>query len=89
MDKNERAIKELTNGIKGYVDKISNALPFDKTIEGKIVGISDITYLVSINKVTYKCNRKLYNIAINIGDTVLVKVPQGNWNKIFIEGKIG
>ena len=89
MDKNERAVKELANGIKGYVEKITNSLPFDKTVEGKIISISGTVYSVLINKTTYKCYRKLYNISVNVNDVVLIRIPQGNWNKIFIEGKIG
>ena len=89
MDKNERAVKELANGIKGYVDKITNALPFDKTVEGKVTNITTSVYSILINKVTYKCSRKLSNITVTVGEIVIVRVPQGNWNKIFIEGKIG
>lgn len=89
MDKNERAIKELSNGIKLYFNKMADSLPYDKTVDGKVLSVSGKVYTILINKISYKCSRKLSSVTITVGDTVIVKVPQGNWNKIFIEGKIG
>ena len=89
MNKYERALKQLILGTQGYVDKKMESLAFDITVDGKITNNSGTTYSILINKVTHTCNRKLSNITINIGDVVVVRVPRGNWNRIFIEGKIG
>lgn len=89
MNKYERALKQLVAGTQGYIDKRIDSLAFDITTEGKVTSISGTTYSILINKVAHTCNRKLSTITVNVGDVVIVRVPRGNWNRIFIEGKIG
>ena len=87
MNKSERALDELKKGIQTYVTKILENAPFDKTVTGVVNSVTNNLYTVTINQKQYTNVPCLFKNVITSGDIVKVRIPQNNYNNMYIEGK--
>lgn len=83
--------KEAVNGIKQYVIAIVKRaiqdLRVDKTIPSRIVGIlENDKYLVVVNGYKYSATNATF-VDFEIGDSVWVTIPCGDFNSKFISGR--
>ena len=89
MNKSEKALNELKKGIQTYVSKMLENAPFDKTLVGLVKGVnSNGLYTVIINQQEYSNLTCLFNGLIQTNDFVKIRVPQNNYNNMYIEGKL-
>ena len=85
MNSNENAMDALLKGATYLIDKAVQKAPYDKVVNGVIVGVNDHTVDVLINGVTYTKVATLVktsNFVIN--DVVKVLIPQNQMNKAFV-----
>lgn len=89
MNKFERALDQLKKGIKSYVERTIDTAPFDKTLIGVVNSVDNNNlYSVTINNQQYNNISCMFKGIISSGDVVKVKVPQNNYNLMYIEGKL-
>lgn len=88
MNKEQKTMRELADAnIYGMKQLVSSA-PFDKSLEGLVVGFNkdENTYSVEINKYVYD-NVPSLNPNIKVNDTVTVCILQNNFSQLVILGK--
>ena len=89
MNKFENAINQLKKGIQSYVTNMIDNAPFDKTTVGVVNSINNNNlYTVTIDKITYNNLSCMFKGMVNVGDYVKIKIPQNNYNLMYIEGKL-
>ena len=82
MDNNNQAVETLSKQIIKAIRKICNTLPFDRTVEGKIVSKTSTGYVVSVegSQINVKGNG-LYDV----NDIVRIHIPRNNTNKAYVD----
>lgn len=73
--------------VREYIDNISEKLKYDRTELGKVISVSTKEVVVSINGQETICRIK-EGISVAANDIVIVKVPNNNANKKYIDGKL-
>lgn len=91
MQSNEQKAKEIATAIiRKMKNEVSTAValaPFNTTLNGVVTEIIGKNYTVNIKKSVYTGIKALRSsFAINVGDKVIVIVPNGIMNNAFILG---
>lgn len=82
--------KSLVDNIAFIVKELLKGAPFDKTETARIIEVRNgNTYKIMVNNITYDNIRTLSGNTFIKNETVKVIVPQGNYNQMFILGKLG
>lgn len=76
--------KDLIDSIKIIAQSSIKNAPYDKTYEGTILSVSSTGYSLKLNGVTYE-NIKTTGRTCTVGEIVKIKVPQNNFNLMYIE----
>jgi hypothetical protein len=89
MDKNEKALQELMQGIAYYIKQTIEHSNITAIETGLIVSTgTDEGYKVKLNNLTYDNIKALNGAIFGVNDTIKVVIPNGNYNDMFILGKI-
>lgn len=78
---------QIITFVREYIDNITDKLKYDRTELGKIISIDKKEVVVSVNEQEVICRVK-DGISISVGDIVIIKVPNNNANKKYIDGKL-
>lgn len=73
--------------VREYLNTQKNLFEYDKTVFGIVDTINETTATVSANGSTMQCAIK-DGISINVGDVVIVKIPNNNASRKYIDGKL-
>lgn len=79
----EMILNAIDNRFKIWEKK----LKYDQTYYGKIRNITDTKCVVSINGVDYSARIK-EGVSIIVNDVVIVKIPNGNFSFMYVDGKL-
>ncbi len=82
--------KAFVESMKTIVKSAVERAGFDKTRNGKIVGVNSITntYSVKVDGITYNNVKTVNDATCNIGDTVKVNIPMNNPSQAYITSSI-
>lgn len=79
---------QIIDFVRDYVDTISDRLKYDKTETGVVKSISPANKpTVTINGRDQLC-RIRDGLTVATGDVVIVKVPNNDYTKRYIDGKL-
>lgn len=73
--------------VREYLNTQKNLFEYDKTIFAKVKSINGSTAVVNANNADMTCGIK-DGITIAVGDVVIVKVPNNNNSRKYIDGKL-
>lgn len=77
-----KGVSEIIESLLHTIKEMINSAPFSKHFQGKVTkSISDSLYMVSYKNREVKVSS--YH-SLNIGETVWVCVPNGNWDSLFV-----
>lgn len=79
--------EQIIGFVRDYVDNISDKFKYDKTIMGKVVSVGTTTAVCEVSGEEVTCRIK-DGITIAVNDIVIIKVPNNNGNKKYIDGKL-
>lgn len=79
--------EQIINFVREYIDNISEHLKYDKTTMGKVISVATTTAVVESAGENMTCRIK-DGVTIAVGDVVIVKIPNNNGNKKYIDGKL-
>lgn len=89
MDKNEKALQELMQGIAYYIKQTIAHSSITSIETGLIVSTgTEEGYKIKLNNLAYDNIKALNGAIFGVNDTVKVVIPNGNYNEMFILGKI-
>ena len=77
---------QIVTFVREYIDAMSVRLKYDRTELGKIISLDTKEAIVLINEEKCKCRIK-DGINVSVDDVVIVKVPNNNTSKKYIDGK--
>lgn len=80
------ASKSILKGIDYLIKKRMENYSIDKTFTGIIKSKDNNLYGVMIQGKTYNNVPSMFN-SLDINDTVKIKIPQGRYSQMYIEGK--
>ena len=78
---------QIISFVRDYLDNSSDKFKYDRTIMAKVVSIGTTTAVVEAAGEEITCRIK-DGITIAVGDVVIVKIPNNNGNKKYIDGKL-
>lgn len=79
--------EQIVSFVKEYLDNNIGSLKYDKTIMGKVISVGATTAVVEIAGQNVTCRIK-DGITIAANDVVIVKIPNNNQNRKYIDGKL-
>ena len=77
---------QIITFVREYVNAMNDKLKYDRTEFGKVVSYDDKEAIVTINGENSVCKIK-DGMNISVEDVVIVKVPNNNVSKKYIDGK--
>lgn len=77
---------QIVTFVREYVNAMNDKLKYDRTEFGKVVSYDDKEAIVTINGENSVCKIK-DGMNISVEDVVIVKVPNNNVSKKYIDGK--
>ena len=81
-----QGLKDLAAMVRRYCARLVTKASFDKTSIGQVTAVNgDGSYTVAAFGGTYTMP---YRETLGMGTVVRVKVPQNNWNDIYIESVV-
>ena len=84
----DKAVDSIVNGVKTYIDNRFRNAPFDVTRQGTVTAVLGANrYEVQIAGATYTVPCATNQI-FGVMDSALVLAVQGDFNRLFIIGKI-
>lgn len=78
---------QIISFVKEYLDNNINNLKYDKTVMGKVKSVSAASAVVEIGGQNVTCRIK-DGISIAANDVVIVKFPNNNSSRKYIDGKL-
>ena len=79
---------DLEKGVLRYFDAMLDKAPYDKTVGGVIKDSTASGYTVTIGNTDYTNVPTTSSTSHSVNDTVKVMIPQGQYNNMFILGKV-
>lgn len=73
--------------VKEYLNTQKNLFEYDKTVFGKVVSINGTSVTIETNGSRMECGIK-DGITIAVGDIVIVKIPNNNASRKYVDGKL-
>lgn len=78
---------QIVNFVRTYLDSYIDTLKYDRTLMGKVISIADSVVVVELNGEHVTCRIK-DGLSLSVGDIVIIKLPNNNKDKKYIDGKL-